>query len=366
MSLSKMLEDYREGLRGLPTYDELVAIASSAPMTQERFNEKMDALDKVNPEPLARLMAATEQCADPIVERNVSLLRQRSTVGVQKYGTTLADNKLPLRVWLNHALEEALDQANYLQAAMAEIDSAAGHQIADATEDAELFGIGYLVDGVNVHPSRVTVLRPASPMQAQEPRKPTDISKRLREYAGNNGYSHNDYADMMRDAADEIELMADNAEALTDAYRALQNTLLVVPDGDFKRKMDDWLSQRLGVIGGETISVPAPVQPVAVPDDMDLQTIRERDYNAEMADKLAEAISKHFGIDIGEHSNMNCPWHEALEAIENATPAMWAALNMNGKAVCVNQDKQACDVERLCIKTPTTIAPLYVGASEPQ
>ena len=63
-------------------------------------------------------------CADPIVERNVSLLRQRSTVGVQKYGTTLADNKLPLRAWLNHALEEALDQANYLQAAMAEIDSA--------------------------------------------------------------------------------------------------------------------------------------------------------------------------------------------------------------------------------------------------
>lgn len=125
MSLSKMLQEYREGLRGLPTYDELAAIASSAPMTQECFNEKMDALDKVNPEPLARLMAATEQCADPIVESNVSLLRQRSAVGVQKYGTTLADNKLPLRAWLNHALEEALDQANYLQAAMAEIDEKA-------------------------------------------------------------------------------------------------------------------------------------------------------------------------------------------------------------------------------------------------
>lgn len=94
MSLSKMLQEYREGLRGLPTYEELAAIASP------------------------------EQCADPIVERNVSLLRQRSTVGVQKYGTTLADNKLPLRAWLNHALEEVLDQANYLQAAMAEIDSA--------------------------------------------------------------------------------------------------------------------------------------------------------------------------------------------------------------------------------------------------
>lgn len=39
----------------------------------------------------------------------------------------------------------------------------------------------------------------------QEARKPTDISKRLREYAGNSGYSHNDYADTMRAAADEIE-----------------------------------------------------------------------------------------------------------------------------------------------------------------
>jgi hypothetical protein len=33
----------------------------------------------------------------------------------------------------------------------------------------------------------------------------TDISKQLREYAGNNGYSHNDYADTMRAAADEID-----------------------------------------------------------------------------------------------------------------------------------------------------------------
>lgn len=137
MPLSKMLQEYRQGLRGLPTYDELVAIASSAPMTQERFNEKMDALDKVNPEPLARLMAATDQCADPIVERNVSLLRQRSTVGVQKYGTTLADNKLPLRAWLNHALEEALDQANYLQAAMAEIDAAEQKVAADERQSFE-------------------------------------------------------------------------------------------------------------------------------------------------------------------------------------------------------------------------------------
>ncbi len=36
-------------------------------------------------------------------------------------------------------------------------------------------------------------------------RAPTDISTRLREYAGNPGYSHGDYADTMRIAADECE-----------------------------------------------------------------------------------------------------------------------------------------------------------------
>jgi hypothetical protein len=52
-------------------------------------------------------------------------------------------------------------------------------------------------------------------------------------------------------------------------------------------------------------------------DDLWDQTLRERDHNADMADKLAEAIGKHFGIEIGEHSNMNCPWQTALDWIEN-------------------------------------------------
>jgi len=62
---------------------------------------------------------------------------------------------------------------------------------------------------------------------------------------------------------------------------------------------------------------------VARPTDDDLweQTLRYRDTYHEWADKLAEAIAKHFGVDIGEHSNMNCPWSEALDAIEFATPA---------------------------------------------
>lgn len=32
---------------------------------------------------------------------------------------------------------------------------------------------------------------------------------------------------------------------LMEAYRALQNTLLEVPDGEFRRKMNDWLTAKL-------------------------------------------------------------------------------------------------------------------------
>lgn len=47
------------------------------------------------------------------------------------------------------------------------------------------------------------------------------------------------------------------------------------------------------------------------------QTLRERDNYHDWADKLANAIAARFNVDIGEHSNVNNPWREALEAIEN-------------------------------------------------
>ena len=48
----------------------------------------------------------------------------RQQLGIAKYGTTVADNPLPLRAWLEHAYEECLDQAVYLRRVMAEVDSA--------------------------------------------------------------------------------------------------------------------------------------------------------------------------------------------------------------------------------------------------
>ena len=59
---------------------------------------------------------------DSNVEKNRELLLQRSIVGLAKYGVTTDNNPLPLRAWLQHALEEALDMANYLQAAISKLD----------------------------------------------------------------------------------------------------------------------------------------------------------------------------------------------------------------------------------------------------
>lgn len=53
---------------------------------------------------------------DAVVEANRQLLLDRSNVGINKYGVTLQNSGLGRRALLQHALEEALDLANYLQA----------------------------------------------------------------------------------------------------------------------------------------------------------------------------------------------------------------------------------------------------------
>lgn len=55
---------------------------------------------------------------DEVVEANRALLHERSQVGIAKYGVTLSHANLTEREFLTHALEETLDLANYLQAAL--------------------------------------------------------------------------------------------------------------------------------------------------------------------------------------------------------------------------------------------------------
>lgn len=50
-------------------------------------------------------------------------IAERQQLGIAKYGQTVANTPLELRAWLQHALEETLDNAVYLKRAIAEIDA---------------------------------------------------------------------------------------------------------------------------------------------------------------------------------------------------------------------------------------------------
>lgn len=58
---------------------------------------------------------------DPIVQRVVDKFRQRSAVGVQKYGTTLDRPDVDLIGWLRHFQEELMDGVNYAEAMIARL-----------------------------------------------------------------------------------------------------------------------------------------------------------------------------------------------------------------------------------------------------
>ena len=55
----------------------------------------------------------TQVCAD---------IKRRQELGIAKYGTTVAQNPLDLRQWLQHAYEEKLDDAVYMKRAIQELD----------------------------------------------------------------------------------------------------------------------------------------------------------------------------------------------------------------------------------------------------
>lgn len=59
---------------------------------------------------------------DKIVEQVVDKYRQRSEVGIAKYGTTLEDNKATLIEWLTHLQEELMDATLYIEKLKSDLD----------------------------------------------------------------------------------------------------------------------------------------------------------------------------------------------------------------------------------------------------
>jgi len=53
-------------------------------------------------------------------------IRYRQQMGIKKYGTTVAGNKLTQRQWLQHHYEELLDAAVYAKRLLQEMDDETG------------------------------------------------------------------------------------------------------------------------------------------------------------------------------------------------------------------------------------------------
>jgi hypothetical protein len=61
-------------------------------------------------------------------------ISERQRKGVAKYGTTVAENPLELREWLQHAYEETLDKAIYLKRAIWQLSKENGDGLERAIE----------------------------------------------------------------------------------------------------------------------------------------------------------------------------------------------------------------------------------------
>lgn len=64
--------------------------------------------------------------SDPITKQLQQELAARAALGLFKYGISVADSRLTTREWLQHAKEEALDLAVYLQKLINKIDAHEG------------------------------------------------------------------------------------------------------------------------------------------------------------------------------------------------------------------------------------------------
>lgn len=64
----------------------------------------------------------TPHVTNIVEERIIAEIRERRLKGVAKYGVGMERTDLTLRQWLQHAKEECLDQAIYLEKCIEEID----------------------------------------------------------------------------------------------------------------------------------------------------------------------------------------------------------------------------------------------------
>ena len=65
---------------------------------------------------------------DPIVQTVIDRMRSRSEVGMEKYGVTMMRDDVSTIEWIDHAIEELLDGAIYLERLKLDISSKSQRQ----------------------------------------------------------------------------------------------------------------------------------------------------------------------------------------------------------------------------------------------
>ena len=70
------------------------------------------------PQDEVRIIPVTDSIVDAIIDRFI----QRSQIGKSKYGTDMDRTDLSLKEWLQHSIEEKLDDILYMQRALKEIE----------------------------------------------------------------------------------------------------------------------------------------------------------------------------------------------------------------------------------------------------
>lgn len=75
---------------------------------------------------MKKLTVIRHDTFDPIVNRVITKLANRSDRGMKTYGVPMTRTDISRRQWLLHAQEEALDLANYLERLLWEDEQTSG------------------------------------------------------------------------------------------------------------------------------------------------------------------------------------------------------------------------------------------------
>jgi hypothetical protein len=115
-----IMNNYRKCINSVETANYIGCSQSLISIFVKAFNGNKKQLDKLGKEHSDLIMRISpfyksKQPTDQIVESVINQFKQRSEVGIAKYGTTLDRNDLSTLEWIEHAKQEAMDFILYLE-----------------------------------------------------------------------------------------------------------------------------------------------------------------------------------------------------------------------------------------------------------